>query len=219
MTGCASYLTMGTMILIHPPVAKACEPPAGITKLAGFLGANGVDCLLLDLNLEGTLHLLETRVAQSDTWTKRAVRNVSRNLNALRDWQLFENHDRYNRAVMDLNRILTAHGQETGSRLSLSDYQHESSRLCEARISYGLLSIPTQTLSTPTSRADCVPSQGKLQMGSSAFPLTTSVRPFQLFRCWGFCGESFRQRDWFLAGALLLRGCNGLGGKIDFRAS
>jgi radical SAM superfamily enzyme YgiQ (UPF0313 family) len=116
---------MGTMILIHPPVAKACEPPAGITKLAGFLGVNGVDCLLLDLNLEGTLHLLETRVAQSDTWTKRAVRNVSRNLNALRDWQFFENHDRYNRAVMDLNRILTAHGQETGFHVSLADYQHE----------------------------------------------------------------------------------------------
>src|SRR5271157_1588253 len=116
---------MGTMVLIHPPVAKACEPPAGITKLAGFLGANGVDCLLLDLNLEGTLYLLETRVAQSDTWTKRAVRNVSRNLNALRDWQLFENHDRYSRAVMDLNRISTAYCQETGSHVSLADYQHE----------------------------------------------------------------------------------------------
>jgi hypothetical protein len=116
---------MGTMILIHPPVAKACEPPAGITKLAGFLGANGVDCLLLDLNLEATLHILETRVAKSDTWTKRAVRNVSRNLNALRDWRLFQNPDRYKRAVMDLNRILTAHGQEAPFRLSLSDYQHE----------------------------------------------------------------------------------------------
>jgi radical SAM superfamily enzyme YgiQ (UPF0313 family) len=126
LTGYVSYLRMGTMILIHPPVAKACEPPAGIARLAGFLNANGVDCLLLDLNLEATLHLLETRVAQSDTWTKRAVRNVSRNLNALRDWRLFQNPDRYRRAVMDLNRILTAHGQEAAFRLSLSDYQHET---------------------------------------------------------------------------------------------
>jgi hypothetical protein len=117
---------MATMILIYPPVAKACEPPAGITKLAGFLDANGVDCLLLDLNLEGTLHLLGTRVVKEDTWTKRAVRNASRNLNALRDWRLFESPDRYKRAVTDLNRILTVHGEKAKCRLSLSDYQHET---------------------------------------------------------------------------------------------
>ena len=112
------------MILIHPPVAKACEPPAGITKLAGFLAANSVDCHIIDANLEGTLHLLGRPIEASDTWTKRAVRNCSRNLNALRDWRLFQNPDRYKRAVMDLNRVLTAHGRQIGSRLSLSDYQH-----------------------------------------------------------------------------------------------
>ena len=112
------------MILIHPPVAKACEPPAGIPKLAGFLDANNVQCLLLDLNLEGTLHLLRTRVMQTDTWTKRAARNLSRNLNALRDWHLYQSPERYKRAVMDLNRIVTAHGQRIGARLSLTDYQN-----------------------------------------------------------------------------------------------
>jgi hypothetical protein len=125
LTRYLGWLRMGSMILIHPPVTKACEPPAGITKLAGFLYANNVECLLLDLNLEGILYLLGTRVMQTDTWTKRAVRNRSRNLNALRDWQLYQNHDRYKRAVMDLNRIVTAHGQEGGGRLSLSDYQHD----------------------------------------------------------------------------------------------
>lgn len=113
------------MVLIHPPVAKACEPPAGIPRLAGFLDANNVECLLLDLNLEETLHLLGTRVMQTDTWTKRAVRNLSRNLDALRDWHLYQNPDRYKRAVMDLNRIVTVHGQRFGARLSLADYRHD----------------------------------------------------------------------------------------------
>jgi radical SAM superfamily enzyme YgiQ (UPF0313 family) len=112
------------MILIHPPVAKACEPPAGIAKLAGFLAANSVDCHVIDANLEGILHLLGRPIEASDTWTKRAKRNCSRNLNALRDWRLFQNPDRYKRAVIDLNRVLNAHGQEIGSRPSLSDYQH-----------------------------------------------------------------------------------------------
>ena len=43
------------MLLIFPPVAKPCEPPAGIAKLAGALKAHGVPCTVLDANLEGML--------------------------------------------------------------------------------------------------------------------------------------------------------------------
>ena len=117
---------MGSMILIHPPVAKACEPPAGITKLAGFLNANNADCALIDANLEGTIHLLASPVDQADTWTRRATRNVSRHLQGLRDWSLYWNLDRYKRAVMDLNRIVATHGRKSRAQMSLSDYQHES---------------------------------------------------------------------------------------------
>jgi hypothetical protein len=113
------------VILIHPPVAKACEPPAGITKLAGFLRANGVDCLLLDANLEGTLYLLGKPLHPADTWTKRATRNLERNLHALRGWQLYESPDRYRRTVMDLNRVIAASGKQSHARISLSDFQHE----------------------------------------------------------------------------------------------
>ncbi len=117
---------MGSMILIHPPVAKACEPPAGITKLAGFLSANNADCGLIDANLEGTMYLLGSPVEQADTWTRRATRNVSRHVQDLRDWSLYGNLDRYKRAVMDVNRIVAIHGRKSRAHMSLSDYQHES---------------------------------------------------------------------------------------------
>ena len=117
---------MTAMILVHPPVAKACEPPAGITKLAGFLEANGVNCTLIDANLEGMFHILRSPVEAHDTWTKRAARNCVRNLKALHEWSIYKNLDRYSRAVMDLNRIIATHGLKTGAQLSLSDYRHKN---------------------------------------------------------------------------------------------
>ncbi|HQB12809.1 MAG TPA: radical SAM protein [Syntrophales bacterium] len=41
------------LVLIHPPVSKPCEPPAGIARLAGYLEAQGVSCDLIDANSEG----------------------------------------------------------------------------------------------------------------------------------------------------------------------
>jgi hypothetical protein len=46
------------MILIHPPVAKPCEPPGGIARLSGALNAHGTNHILLDLNLEALLYTL-----------------------------------------------------------------------------------------------------------------------------------------------------------------
>ncbi len=46
------------VLLIHPPLAKGCEPPAGIARLAGALRGAGLTCRVLDANLEGQLHLL-----------------------------------------------------------------------------------------------------------------------------------------------------------------
>ena len=43
------------MLLIYPPVAKPCEPPAGLAYLAGALRGNDLPCTLLDANLEGQL--------------------------------------------------------------------------------------------------------------------------------------------------------------------
>jgi radical SAM superfamily enzyme YgiQ (UPF0313 family) len=113
------------MLLVYPPVAKACEPPAGIARLAAGLRANGVPCTLLDANLEGQLFLLRSPVRAADTWTRRAVRNAERNLAALRDAGTYSSPDRYRRAVHDLARLLAVAGRAQGAAVGLADFQHE----------------------------------------------------------------------------------------------
>jgi len=96
------------MLLIHPPVAKPSEPPAGIARLAGALSAHKIPCTLLDANLEGMLHLLRRTMPDEppDTWTSRAMRNHDRNLAAVGSAATYRSPDRYKRAVIDLNRAL-----------------------------------------------------------------------------------------------------------------
>ena len=117
---------MSSILLIHPPVAKPGEPPAGIAALAGSLRCQGVDCTLLDANLEGLLFLLnqEDSAAPSDTWSKRALRHRPANLAALRSSELYRQPDRYHRAVRDLNRALElVVRRQPGTRLNLNNYQ------------------------------------------------------------------------------------------------
>jgi len=111
------------MLLIYPPVAKPCEPPAGIALLAGALRGNNLACRLLDANLEGLLFLLGAADEPSDTWGRRAYRSLEANLAALRSRELYANQDRYQRAVADVNRILELAGSEKNIALSLANYQ------------------------------------------------------------------------------------------------
>ncbi len=113
------------MLLIFPPVAKPCEPPAGIALLAGVLRGHGVPCTLLDANLEGLLSLLAAPPVPSDTWGRRACRGLGDNLAALKDPQLYTNPDRYQRAVADLGRILDLVGRPHGLGLTLANYQDQ----------------------------------------------------------------------------------------------
>lgn len=132
----------GQMLLIYPPLAKACEPPAGITQLAGFLRGHKQDCSLWDANLEGQLYLLNLPQNPQDTWSKRAWKNIDTNLMRLRGKQLYNNHDRYQRAVRDLNRALSQSCQNADISLTLADYQdstrspHQSRDLLRAARDY-----------------------------------------------------------------------------------
>ncbi|HQN25580.1 MAG: radical SAM protein [Syntrophales bacterium] len=116
------------MLLIHPPVVKPAEPPAGIARLAGALRSNGVACHLWDANLEGFLSLMaaaETpgKPAESDdAWTRRARRHAEAHLSSLRQWPLYRQPALYQRTVRDVNRLLHA-ASPTAIRISLSDYR------------------------------------------------------------------------------------------------
>ncbi|HSW62580.1 MAG TPA: hypothetical protein VLH56_04590 [Dissulfurispiraceae bacterium] len=115
------------MLLIYPPLAKPSEPPAGITRLSGALASHGVRHALLDANLEGILFLLGEAAGQlrssQDTWTRRCLRNLPRNLSALRDIKTYRILDRYKRAVEDVNRVIEQSCIARGSSVSLANYQ------------------------------------------------------------------------------------------------
>ena len=113
------------ILLIHPPVVKPCEPPAGISKLSGALIAHGINHSVLDLNLECLLAVLSGQAkTPSDTWTLRAQRNLHQNISILRSWKGYGSTERYRSIVTDLHRIFQVHGGSQIKRLSFSDYQH-----------------------------------------------------------------------------------------------
>ena len=110
------------ILLLYPPAAKFCEPPAGIARLAGALRSQSIPCKICDLNLNCMLALLEQDCSVETTWGKRAFNNRYKHLNTLRSTATYTNQDRYYRAVKDLNRILFHHGERSGVELSLSNY-------------------------------------------------------------------------------------------------
>jgi len=116
------------MILVHPPVAKPCEPPAGIARLSGALACCGIPHTILDANLEALLYFIGSTHAEAnehyDTWTSRALRNISKNYESLRSWQVYQNLDRYKRAVIDLNHTLELRG-ECGATPGIANYRHK----------------------------------------------------------------------------------------------
>lgn len=114
-----------SMLLIHPPAAKGCEPPAGIARLAGAIRGHGLPCTLLDANLEGQLFLLAAPPQGTDTWSLRAGRNLTDNLAALRTPELYQNPSRYRRAVADVNRVLEQAGRGSHLSLTLANYQEQ----------------------------------------------------------------------------------------------
>ena len=111
-----------SILLIHPPVSKPCEPPPGLARLAGALAASGATCRVWDASLEGFLHLINLPQHGQDSWTRRAVKNRDANLAALRSPDIFRNPDRYIRTVKDISRLLAAQAALHDAELSLSDY-------------------------------------------------------------------------------------------------
>jgi hypothetical protein len=113
------------MLLIHPPVAKPCEPPGGIAKLGGALNHHGISYRVLDANLEGLLSLLKAVPESSDTRTSRALRHLSKHLASLRSWDAYRDEGRYRRAIKDLNRLIEMTARSRRLRVGLANYEHE----------------------------------------------------------------------------------------------
>ena len=133
---------MKYILLIHPPLVKPCEPPAGLAKLAGSMNHHNIPCKVIDANIEGISSLLlkngteknyplkeergifkEASIGNTrDKWTSRSFRCLKNNIAALNDWGVYRNIDRYKRAVIDINRVLAVSASHCNVRLSLSNY-------------------------------------------------------------------------------------------------
>lgn len=115
-----------SILLIHPPVAKPSEPPAGMARLAGALKAHGIACHVIDANIEGLYHLLGSVQEPSDTWSRRAFRHLKAHLAALQNQSTYGVPDKYRRAVADLNRLLSLVAEKSRIRVSLANYEDEN---------------------------------------------------------------------------------------------
>ena len=116
------------ILLIHPPIAKCSEPPAGIAKLSACLNANGVHHDIIDANLEGILYLLKdvsNNNTITDRWTTRACKKMEGNIASLKDIATYQSKSRYQQAVMDINHLLNVAGKSWQIDLSLADYHDQ----------------------------------------------------------------------------------------------
>ncbi|WP_457577358.1 B12-binding domain-containing radical SAM protein [Desulfomarina sp.] len=110
------------MLILHPPGAKPCEPPASLPYLAAALRQQNVSCHIIDMNIEGLFFLLKNPSPAHDTWSRRALKNREKNLRDICSPALYANRDRYARTVYDINRLLENEGKRFGLKLSLANY-------------------------------------------------------------------------------------------------
>ena len=110
------------MLLIFPPIAKPCEPPAGVALLSAALKEHGLPCEVVDANVEGIVHLIRSDVKLTDPWSRRALKNREAILAELKGPALYTHMDRYHQRVYDLNHMLAISVDQRRFKISLSDY-------------------------------------------------------------------------------------------------
>ncbi|HYQ48479.1 MAG TPA: hypothetical protein VEP69_05395, partial [Thermodesulfovibrionales bacterium] len=210
------------IFLIFPPVAKPCEPPAGIARLSGMLDRHAIEHHVIDANIEGLLHLSGRAPASDappDVWTRRAFRDRGDNLAALRNTDLYRNLARYTRVVRDISRVL-AKTTPPDSKVGLADYAHKG--LSPVRSS-DLLTAAEQPGLSPfypyfrTRLGTLLNTQEPVMVGVSLNYLSQALTAFSMI---GFIRREFSGIKIILGGGLVTSwekrlGVNPFGGLVD----
>ncbi len=126
---------MRPVSLVHPPQAKACEPPPGLLALAGFLGGRGIPVSVFDANLAVQEALLApaalARAAgaagaqgPAATSARRAARRAPAAVAALRDPATYRAPGAYRGALEALTEGWRSVSRSRGLRLGVSDLEH-----------------------------------------------------------------------------------------------
>ncbi len=194
---------MSDILLIYPPVAKPTEAPAGIAKLAGALRHHGATCTVADFNFEGLQFLLRQPLQAEDTWSRRAGRHIEKNLAALGNPLVYQNFDRYKRAVADVNRVLEMVGRKNGIGLSLVNYQDESLSPLRSRDLLAAAERPQANVYYPffsEKLSQLIESSGPSLIGFSLNYLSQALSTFAMI---GFCRQRYPELSVVVGGGLV----------------
>lgn len=125
------------VLLVHPPHAKACEPPPGLLALAGHLRSRGIPVAAADANLEVQEELLSRVSLEAEaraiaeggargaplSSARRAVRRGPGGLAALRRPETYREWGAYRAAADAVAEGWTAVSRARRARLSVSDLE------------------------------------------------------------------------------------------------
>jgi hypothetical protein len=114
------------MLLISPPASRICEAYPALARLSGALKAHDIPCRILDGNLEGLMHMINSEVLDNDTWTKRAVKGKEYSLSILTSGEGYTNFDTYKSHIKRLNRLLEKSNLNKGHEITLANYQDKT---------------------------------------------------------------------------------------------
>ena len=193
---------MESLLLVYPPLAKNCEPPPGVARLAGVLRGRGVSCSVLDLNRLAFAFVFELESSRRDTWSLRARKNLTTNVGALQSLQTYGQIDRYKRAVADVNRVLTGVGGQRNLELSLANYQDA----CSPVRSDDLLKVAKECQSSlfyPLFEAELIPLIEQSQPDYIGISLTYLSQASPCFALIGFLRRRYPQIKIILGGGLV----------------
>ena len=111
------------MLLISPPASRICEAYPALARLGGALKSYDIPYRIMDGNLEGLMHLINSESADEDTWTKRAVKGKEHSLSILTSPKGYSNFDTYKSHIQRLNRLLEKSNLNKGHDITLANYQ------------------------------------------------------------------------------------------------
>jgi len=110
------------MLLISPPASRICEAYPALARLSGALKAYDIPHKILDGNFEGLMHLINSEVPDTDTWTKRAVKGKEHSLAVLAATKGYINFDSYKSHIKRLTRLLEKSNLNKGHEITLANY-------------------------------------------------------------------------------------------------
>ena len=142
-------MSPASVVLVSPPVVKACEPLLGIATLKAFLEAHGVSCACIDANAEAQDWLLDVERIDAGigalerypehrklagTW-RSLRRKLPKLKQDLRSPRAYRGWDAYRTTVTSLNRAAaiasTLHDLDEGSPAAASLTDYHDDRYCD----------------------------------------------------------------------------------------